>query len=250
LEKEKKERKVIPLWVRLGGVAALIAVLFSVGNWIYSPSDLGAPSITDENIIKIEKEINENDGELDNDVNSKESQVASEENTLQNESTKDLNISEDNTKTKEKKAKPSDINKIKSSEKSNRTIIASSNSDKNDSKSKDKSRKDLIGKNSQKNDLNDGMATSQNVSEKSSKELEKALAGKIGLDVEKGRVNNEEIQTTSNGIAVNDNSEKNLVKTEKEIAEDSQNKKSIFDAIAEENEDVIAEKTKKQKPEH
>ena len=32
LEKEKKERKVIPLWVRLGGVAALIALLLSVGN--------------------------------------------------------------------------------------------------------------------------------------------------------------------------------------------------------------------------
>src|SRR5690606_29083021 len=44
---------------------------------------------------------------------------------------------------------------------------------------------------------------------------------------------------------------KNLVKTEDEVAEDSKNKKSIFDAIAEKNEEtVIAEKTKKEKPEH
>src|SRR5690606_24692475 len=102
LQKEKEDRKLIPLWIKLGGVAALIAVLLSVGNWIYSPSDFGTPSITDENVIKTEKELNENNSKLvdnnsETELNSNESQVASEENTLQKESSQDLNVSNRNS---------------------------------------------------------------------------------------------------------------------------------------------------------
>lgn len=44
LKKEKDDRKVIPLWLRVAGVAALIALLITVGNWIFTPST--APSNT------------------------------------------------------------------------------------------------------------------------------------------------------------------------------------------------------------
>ncbi len=44
LKKEKDDRKVIPLWWRVAGVAALIALLVTVGNWIFTPST--APSDT------------------------------------------------------------------------------------------------------------------------------------------------------------------------------------------------------------
>src|SRR5690606_18183783 len=248
LQKEKEDRKLIPLWIKLGGVAALIAVLFSVGNWVYNPSVIENPSITDENVIKTEKETNGNNSEIINELNSNESQVASEENTLQKESSQDLNVLNRNS-SEEKNQIPN------SSEKSNNTVIASSNSDKKNSKSKEKPKMDLIEKNSQESDLNDGMAISKNATEKINSD-------KKSEDSNGNIIKDKDIfDDQKEGFAVNENSEKNnsekidseknLVKTEAEVAEDSKNKKSIFDAIAENNEEeIVAEKTKKEKPEH
>ena len=41
LEKRKKDRKLIPLWWKMGGVAALLALLFTIGNSVFnnSPTD-------------------------------------------------------------------------------------------------------------------------------------------------------------------------------------------------------------------
>jgi len=39
MKKEKDDRKVIPLWWKLGGVAAALALLLIVGNLIFNPSD-------------------------------------------------------------------------------------------------------------------------------------------------------------------------------------------------------------------
>ena len=36
LKKDKKERKVIPLWIKLSGVAALLALLLTVGDSLYN----------------------------------------------------------------------------------------------------------------------------------------------------------------------------------------------------------------------
>ncbi|MDN3723231.1 outer membrane beta-barrel protein [Aequorivita sp. SDUM287046] len=248
LKKEKEDRKVIPLWIKLGSVAALLAVMLSVGNWVFSPSDLGSPSITDENVQKTEEKLHE-DSKFEKEIRANETQVASEENTLQNESTKDLTIFEDKATINENKAKSSDRNNIKSSENSNLTVIASSNSDNKNLKSKDNSRKDLIDKNSQKNKVNERIANSDKSSEK--------------INADKKEYNETLINTDKSvfdykkeGLAIKGNSEKNkskknLVKTEEEVAEDSKNKKSIFDAIAEKDELAPpTEKSKKEKPEH
>ncbi len=258
LKKEKEERKVIPLWIKLGGVAALIAVLFSVGNWIYNSSDLENPSITDENVIETEKKINgnnsefvENNSRVENEVNSNEPQVASEENTLQNELTQDLNVSNKNTSEEKNQNKSSHKNLLNSSEKSNKTVIASGNYDKKNSKSKDNSRTDLIEKNASKDNLSEGMAISKNASEKinSDKKSKDSNENSINKDKDIFDAQKEDLAVKEN--LEKNNSNKNLVKTEEEIANDSQNKKSIFDAIAENNEEeVIKEKTKKEKPEH
>ncbi|MDX1784081.1 MAG: hypothetical protein R3361_07980, partial [Aequorivita vladivostokensis] len=50
LKKEKKERKVIPLWVKLGGVAALLALLLTVGNSLFTSSEIATPAITEEKV--------------------------------------------------------------------------------------------------------------------------------------------------------------------------------------------------------
>ncbi len=243
LEKEKKERKVIPLWVRLGGVAAIIALLLSVGNWIYNPSDLNTPSISDENVIKTEKKQQENNSEIVKEAN--EPQVASEENTFENESSEEVNSSKNKGETKS-------VNKsqINSSEKAGRTVIASTHSEKKNSKEKTTPKNDFLEKKISKGNLNEDVAISKNSSEKIN-------PNKTAKDANGNIIKTEKdiFETKKEGIAANekttkDSAEKNIVKTETEVAKESQNKKSIFDAIAEENEDIIVEKTKKQKPEH
>lgn len=45
LQKDRKKRRVVPLWLRLGGVAALLALLLTVGNFVFN-SNSHVPAIT------------------------------------------------------------------------------------------------------------------------------------------------------------------------------------------------------------
>lgn len=56
LKGEQAGRKVVPLWIRMSGVAALIAVLLTVGNWAFDPLNTNVPAITKENVEQIEQE--------------------------------------------------------------------------------------------------------------------------------------------------------------------------------------------------
>jgi hypothetical protein len=48
LDKRKKDRKIIPLWWKLGGVAALLALLFTIGNTVFNTSATDANIVTSE----------------------------------------------------------------------------------------------------------------------------------------------------------------------------------------------------------
>ncbi len=238
LKKDKKERKVIPLWIKLSGVAALLALLLTVGDSLYNSTDAEIPSITDENVIKTEKELQQNSSEIENDANA--TQVASEDKTLQNDAAGDESLSE------------SDSFKSKSEEKSSNKFfknssIASNNSEKEASKATENQKNNLIGRDPSKNALNEGIVSSKNNSEKTD----------IGKnDKEEKLINKDKIfDAKKEAVVLNESpdkltSEKNLVKTEKEITEESKNKKSIFDAIAEKDEEIVSQKKKKEKPEH
>ena len=46
LEKRKKDRNLIPLWWKLGGVAALLALFFTVGNSVFNnTSNIDTPIV-------------------------------------------------------------------------------------------------------------------------------------------------------------------------------------------------------------
>jgi len=239
LKKEKKERKVIPLWVKLGGVAALLALLLIVGNSLYNSSDIVTPRITDGNVEQTENQLQENKPEIEK--RAIDSQVASENKTLDNESTEDRDSSNKNAS--ETKVEIKSSNKVfkNNSEKNSETVIASQNS----SKIKDNATKDRLEKNTSKNDLNEGIATSKNNSEKKSIENSAKETDKDIIDKEKVFDSKKEAV-----VDVNESLEKNLVKTEEEITQELNNKKSIFDAIAEKDEEIVSEKKKKEKPEH
>jgi hypothetical protein len=55
LESRKKNRKIIPLFWKVGGVAALLALLFTIGNSIYNTSEVDTSVVTnDETIEQVE----------------------------------------------------------------------------------------------------------------------------------------------------------------------------------------------------
>ena len=67
--KEKDDRKVIPLWIKLGGVAALFALIFTIGNSLLNVplNKINAP-IVNENPAKINSESHNNIIVANNDV--------------------------------------------------------------------------------------------------------------------------------------------------------------------------------------
>ena len=64
LSAKSKEKKVIPIWIKWGGVAALIALLLTVGNTVFNTSVIKTmPIVTEEKTNAPETLIKENKGE-------------------------------------------------------------------------------------------------------------------------------------------------------------------------------------------
>ncbi len=59
LESRKKNRKIIPLFWKVGGVAALLALLFTIGNSIYNSSKVDTSVVTNDEATEQVESINE-----------------------------------------------------------------------------------------------------------------------------------------------------------------------------------------------
>lgn len=241
LKKEKKERKVIPLWIRLGGVAAMLALLLTVGNWYYSPG-IDQNHITTEDPIHSDKKTQSNQEEIVPESN--DSKVVLENETLFDESSQDLNAS-DNTNSKNTKEAKSSGNKIiTSSKKSATSVVASNNSEKDTSSEVNEGvDKSLIENNTHKN--KESIATSDTYDKNGKQETNENVINK-----EKDVFDSSKEEIAVNEKTENDISEENTVKTETDVAADSKTKKSIFEAIAEKDKVTTPKKTKKETPEH
>jgi hypothetical protein len=93
IEKRKKDRNLIPLWWKMGGVAALLALLLTVGNSVFNSSEIDSPIVTnDETTRSID-----NDGEKNLLIKAEklnQEVVASEENESKDSSSETENSSE------------------------------------------------------------------------------------------------------------------------------------------------------------
>lgn len=236
LKKEKKERIVIPLWIRIGSVAALLALLFTVGDWFYSSEDTQTV-LTNGNTIKSEEKLIDSHKEIVPESNN--TQVASEDETLFDNSTQNVNSSENTNSKNIKEAKPSDNGVISTSKKSSINAVAANNSNKSVS-----SDKNSIQKNTSENKIEEGLATANITSDKKGKK-----------DTDKNIIHKDLFDSKKEKIAVNGKTEKDISdkiseKTEADLASASKNKKSIFEAIAEKDEKASSKKIEKIKPEH
>ena len=233
LKKEKNKGIVIPLWVRIGSVAALLALLFTVGDWFYSSED-NQNVITNENIIKSEEKSVDIQKEIL--PKSNNSRVASEDETLFDNTKQDDKSSENTNSKNLKEVRSSDKGVITISKKSSFNSVAANNSNKNLS-----SDKNSIQKITSENKIEEGLATATITSDK--KDTDKNIIHKDVLDSNKGEI-------AVNRKTEKDITDKSLVKTEADLTADSKNKKSIFEAIAEKDEKAGSKKMEKTKPEH
>jgi len=84
LREEKEDRKIIPLWVRIAGIAALLALLFTIGSTFFNSPNASEDGFTNTDTIKTESDLNsENNTIADTDseekVENNNTTVASEE---------------------------------------------------------------------------------------------------------------------------------------------------------------------------
>ena len=211
--KEKDDRKVIPLWFKLGGVAALFALLFTIGNSILNiPLNKINDSIVNENSIEINTE-KANNTIVDNNVI--QNNIVSTEDNNEVKSTKKLLI---------KKASNS-TNNSNGADRSE-TTVASNN--KKARISRKKTKKDLI------QSSESSIQNQESVAKETSNLIDKSENQLINQDVEI----NKNIEVVAVNKNINDTSETSLSTESKELIKE-ENKKSIFDAIKETSEGEV-----------
>ena len=211
--KEKDDRKVIPLWFKIGGVAALFALLFTIGNSILNiPLNKINDSIVNENSIEINTE-KANNTIVDNNVI--QNNIVSTEDNNEVKSTKKLLI---------KKASNS-TNNSNGADRSE-TTVASNN--KKARISRKKTKKDLI------QSSESSIQNQESVAKETSNLIDKSENQLINQDVEI----NKNIEVVAVNKNINDTSETSLSTESKELIKE-ENKKSIFDAIKETSEGEV-----------
>ena len=241
LKKEKEDRKIIPIWWKLGGVAAVLAILLTVSG-VFKSNE-----ILDDNNTIVEENNNKSEN---NTLNNTEESVLKD-----SERTTDAIVTEDNDSEKDKFLDTSE--KLNSDKLINNTENAVSTTEKSQVK-KDAKKKASVLKN---NAVKDGVAISDVAKTKkkesnsvlkeagskdkifSEKEVNSAVAKVEKTNAEKISSEKEEKiispNTTEESIAIEDITEK----TEKDIQ--PANKKSIFDAIEENKDSEVAKKDDK-----
>lgn len=198
LKKEEKDRKVIPLWLKLGGVAALIALLLTIGNSVFNPSGTIDQDLTEENIDANTKE------EIDKSIPIKEKmdeKIASENDNMIDEELKNDSSSDKNNRSIKKQ----------------NNIIGSKKVSAVDNKKSNKDKAIAINKN------NDNLIN-ENIIENKKDQITIDNETFIKKDTKISDVNKSE-------IVVSDDAKEEKIKEE-----DTSNKRSLIDVINEEKE--------------
>lgn len=264
IKKEEDDRKVIPIWWKLGGVAAALALLLAL-NFVFKPfGEKTAPVLVNED--KTTSPINEDTPVLEESPFNKDaisSELDTEESTegevdkttLESESEKTLKDKITDESKNDRKAVAAENETKASKLKTNGIGIKKSNavdgvsnedaigvtSDKNDPiQNKIKEINPLL-----KKDASEGVET--DVMTGVAKNSEKIKDGNEGVvvETEKATKGNDplikkgisEINKTVETIAATDNEKKDEVDA---VTDSEENKKSIFDAIEEGKEDAVA----------
>ena len=244
---EDEDRKVIPIWWKLGGVAAILALLLTVGNIWTKPDSLDGNPIGTE-----EKKIEPSDKNTDPNIekNNHKNPIASEkeEEELYN-SEQDKNSTSEAIKNKIIETPIRDKNKVAKtpispnnteknySIKKNKTIVGSAIADDNSKKEKTPITRDALSKKDATIDRFNkdkeavaGISSSSQTDKNSSSDIKNKATNKLDDLIKKDVLDINKNKEGDVGIAVE--------KTEK--LQEEENKKSIFDAIEENKKEAEA----------
>ena len=234
LKKEKRNRKPIPLWIKYGGIAALLALMVTLGNLVFNPLESPSNSVTDDKVVEVDKEINHENSK--NSYQTTETQIATED---------IKEVINQKTDGASNKALPNK-KEVLPTEQSAKVLIASDNINAK-SKSQNLQTKNVLKEKNHNYDSEDRIAVVNRSSEKNetSKNYKYATEnvvknGKVIADSEGQRI----LALDKPILSEKDQSPNGDIK-------ESDAKKSILEAIAEdEKSNKKALDTKNQKPEH
>ena len=220
IKDEEKDRKVIPLWMKLGSVAALLALMLTVGNSIFSPTN-STPAITEEKTDINSQNPESNSFNKENDINKVE--IVLEDN----------NSIEDSNEAIKKNSKKSETEFAFENDAKNTSDKNESNSE-NIIKTPEKQTSNVNGavaNNEVKNNTSDLPSTTKNTDDESLIKKENAIPVP----------NNKEAVVKNEVIIEKPTTTPETDKNETEVAvTEETNKRSIYDAIDETNvEDAI-----------
>ena len=243
LKNEKEDRKVIPIWWKLAGVAALLALLFTIGNTVFNSDTVDTEIVTTETS---EKDALNNETEHTSEMASEEVDETTQDKTNRDEITDALIL--DNKASQEA---------IRSKEKSVRTDIASENTQ--EKTSVQKVDQQLPIKKSGANqiiDTRDAVALESHKKQQENNRIinkqlpknRKVISGtqKDAIARQNEKTTSEKIEnnqglikkdvaietTTKTAVSKTDTKTKEVVETKTAVQE---NKKSIFDVINKQN---------------
>lgn len=222
LKEEKKDRKIIPLWIKVGSIAAGLALLLSVGNWVFNTSDIVSDSITSEDTIQIDKE---GPSQLRSSKQVVSSQETSETSIENQEEASKITEDFDNKHPTDQQGAQSTIASERTSEKRQRNMAE---------KSQKQTVETLI-----KKDL-PPYKSEENLALEQTKTIERESEGT------KKHHAKQDLLSEKEAIAVKDPKTEKVIEAEKK----PENKISILDAIAENKKELSEEKSKKESPEN
>jgi len=99
LKKEKDDRKIIPLWIRVAGVAAILALLLTIGNFVFNPFEDSNNTIVVDDTDTINKQEDPSI-DLDKGPNNNDPVIASEDATNPSNTNSDEKDTEGDNKSK------------------------------------------------------------------------------------------------------------------------------------------------------
>ncbi len=232
LQEKKKDRKVIPLWWKLGGVAALLALLFTIGNSVFNTEETNNKVVTEETTVP----VNTNSETKAEETIYNDTQVASETDEKSTDKEVGNHLKQDQNSHK----KDTEKNKF-NSQKSNTTAVAVENIPEEKIKNKiDKTsseKKDEIAKQNNAITKSDAVAVTSKNSDVNAKDSSKnntktAIASeKTNSNLtEQQREENKDLINKGKRISEENKTETATAKTENEVIKEAE-KKSIFDEI-------------------
>ena len=235
-EDKEEDRKVIPLWWKLGGVAALLALLLTIGNTVFNPFDTTTDITTEDKTLP-------EDTETSNDMFTKEvlnTEVVTQENEVDSNKDASEKDTSNTQKTKDKIYKKANTTK---------NAIATSPSSQKNTVKKTNNTNSFIKKDASVISVKEKEAMAINTEKKSVPEKktsdkkdellikENLIKKEIGIEettkIEVAEENNIKKETNSTDIQ----------NTETVKEEDEAKKRSILDAINEKDEEAAVAKT-------